>query len=134
MSRVMVFGTFDGLHPGHLNFFKQAKSYGSDLIIVIARDKNVVSIKGHLPKYSEKERLLAVKKLFKNIDYVTVLLGQVKNPYAIIEKHKPKIICLGYDQAGFADNLKNEYPVIKVIRLKPYYPKIYKSSIINHKS
>lgn len=134
MSRVMVFGTFDGLHPGHLNFFKQAKSYGSDLIIVVARDQNVVSIKGHLPKYSEKERLQAIEKLFKNIDSVKVLLGQVKNPYAIIEKHKPKIICLGYDQSGFADNLKNEYPVIKVIRLKPYYPKIYKSSIINHKS
>jgi len=27
MKKVLVFGTFDGLHPGHINFFEQAKSW-----------------------------------------------------------------------------------------------------------
>ena len=24
-GKIMVFGTFDGLHPGHLDFFRQAR-------------------------------------------------------------------------------------------------------------
>ena len=42
-KRIMVFGTFDGLHKGHLNFFKQAKNFAENsfLIVSVARDKNV---------------------------------------------------------------------------------------------
>jgi len=28
MKKILVFGTFDGLHSGHLNFLEQAKKYG----------------------------------------------------------------------------------------------------------
>ena len=56
-NKVMVFGTFDILHPGHLNFFKQAREFGNFLIAVIARDKTVLKIKGRLPKNNEKKRL-----------------------------------------------------------------------------
>ena len=34
MAKVMVFGTFDGVHPGHENFFEQAKQHGDYLIAV----------------------------------------------------------------------------------------------------
>ena len=39
----MVFGTFDGLHKGHINFFQQAVKLAKNsyLIVSIARDKNV---------------------------------------------------------------------------------------------
>ena len=37
----MVFGTFDILHPGHLDFFKQAREYGDEVVCVIARNINV---------------------------------------------------------------------------------------------
>lgn len=133
MSRVMVFGTFDGLHPGHLNFFKQANKFGKSLIIIIARDKNVLAIKGHLPKYSEKERLKAVKKLFEEIESTKVSFGQLKNPYSVIDKFRPKTICLGYDQKVFVKKLKEKYRSIEIIRLRPYRSKIYKSSLINSK-
>jgi cytidyltransferase-like protein len=45
---VMVFGTFDFLHKGHLNFFKQARSLAKNpyLIASVARDYNVKRIKG----------------------------------------------------------------------------------------
>ena len=45
-TKIMIFGTFDGLHKGHLNFFKQAKNFiqNSFLIVSIARDKNVYKI------------------------------------------------------------------------------------------
>ncbi|MCH9030625.1 MAG: adenylyltransferase/cytidyltransferase family protein [Bacteroidetes bacterium] len=53
---VMIFGTFDILHKGHLNLFDQAKKHGDFLIAVIARDKTVVKVKDREPKHNEKER------------------------------------------------------------------------------
>ena len=41
MKRVLIFGTFDGIHEGHLNLFKQAKKYGDYLIVVVGRDENI---------------------------------------------------------------------------------------------
>ena len=65
MVRVMVFGTFDGLHQGHLNFFKQARnlSKNSYLIVSVARDKNVKKIKGRLPYLNEKKKACLSKEM-----------------------------------------------------------------------
>ena len=47
-TRIMVFGTFDGIHRGHLHFFKQARGLVKNpyLIVSVARDVNVKRIKG----------------------------------------------------------------------------------------
>lgn len=124
----MVFGTFDGLHAGHLNFFQQAKTQGDYLIIIVARNSNVKKIKGHLPKLDEKKRLVNVKAAGIGDK---VILGEIKNPYAVIKKFKPEIICLGYDQNSFCQNLKSSFSKVKVTRLKSYKPTIYKSSKMN---
>ena len=83
MKRVLVFGTFDGLHPGHINFFDQAKARGDCLIAVVARDITVNQVKGRFPKRSELLRLKAVKQC-KLIDQA--VLGELGNPYAVIKK------------------------------------------------
>ena len=44
MKSVLVFGAFDGLHPGHLDFFLQAKKFGDHLIVSVGTDKNVEKI------------------------------------------------------------------------------------------
>jgi cytidyltransferase-like protein len=124
--KVMVFGTFDILHKGHLNFFKQAGKYGDYLIAVIARDKTVKQVKGILPHHKEKIRLNQVKK---HVD--KAVLGMIKNKYKVIEKYKPDIICLGYDQKEFINGLK-KYK-IPVKKLKPYKPHIHKSSKLRKK-
>ncbi|MCX6707322.1 MAG: adenylyltransferase/cytidyltransferase family protein, partial [Candidatus Woesearchaeota archaeon] len=62
---VLVFGTFDILHPGHLNFFDQARKAGgegSKLVVVVARDFNSKKAKGIFPLNNERARLDAVKK------------------------------------------------------------------------
>lgn len=129
MKKVMVFGTFDIVHPGHISFFKQAKKYGDYLIVVVGRDKTVKKIKGRTPKHSEKIRLKKIKKV-ELID--KVILGYLGNPYKIIQKYKPDIICLGYDQNSFVgelpDALKKYKIKSKILRLKPFKPEIYKSS------
>ena len=56
MKKVMVFGSFDILHQGHLYFLNEARRFGEELIVVIARDETILKVKGHKPKYNEKER------------------------------------------------------------------------------
>lgn len=121
----MLFGTFDILHKGHLNLFEQAKKFGDQLIIVIARNKTVKKVKSKLPKYDEKERLAKVKEKIKHLN-AKVILGQIRNKQKIIEKHQPDIICLGYDQISFTDKLRELKIPIK--KLKPYKEHKYKSS------
>ncbi|MBI3290707.1 adenylyltransferase/cytidyltransferase family protein [Candidatus Falkowbacteria bacterium] len=125
MKKVMVFGTFDKIHLGHINLFEQAKKYGDYLIVVVARDQNVKKIKGHLPERNEEQRLKEIKK--ENL-VAKAVLGHPNNPYKVIADEKPDVICLGYDQDSYDRYLKEIFPDIEATRLKPYKPEIYKSS------
>ncbi len=135
MNRILVFGTFDGLHPGHINFFEQAKKLGDRLIAVVARDVTVQNVKGHLPRKNENERLADVE----NCEIVDeALLGNLDDPYAIIKKINPDIIALGYDQnsftAGLPEYIKKENLNIEITRLKPFEPDRYHSSLVSWKN
>ncbi|MFN3301653.1 MAG: adenylyltransferase/cytidyltransferase family protein [Patescibacteria group bacterium] len=133
MRKVLVFGTFDRLHPGHLNFLQQAKKYGQ-LFIVVARDKTVKKLKKKNPIENERERVKNLKKLKIARK---VILGNLTDKYQVIKKIRPEIICLGYDQKFFVKNLPKKIKEFglktKIIRLKPYKPNIYKSSKIKQK-
>jgi FAD synthetase len=126
---VMVFGTFDILHHGHINFFTQAKKYGNYLIVIVARDKNVRKSKGKNSKYDESTRLVRVRKL-KIVNKAK--LGDLYDKFKVISEEKPDVICLGYDQkisiSDLQKKLGNLEVKAKVCRLKPYKPEIYKTS------
>lgn len=132
----MVFGTFDGLHKGHLFFLKQARRLASEpfLIVSVARDRNVVKIKGKYPVFSEKKRISLVRK--SGLADKVVLAGLQKHIPHIV-KEKPAIIALGYDQKAYIKNLKkdlkNKGILVKIIRLKPYRQNIYHSHLLNKK-
>ena len=133
--KIMVFGTFDILHPGHINFLEQAKKYGNYLIVVLARDENVKKIKGFFPRLDERAR----KKIVEALEMTDkVIYGDKKDYFKKIAENKPDIICLGYDQKipnNFKEELKKRGVVTKIIRMKAYKPKRYKSSIIiKHKA
>ena len=135
-TRIMVFGTFDGVHKGHLNFFRQAKKLSpkSFLIVSVARDKNVLKIKGRLPVLDEKKRVALIKK-YKIIDK-TVLSG-MKNHIPHIAREHPDIIALGYDQKNYIKNLKkdlkNKGILVKIVRLKSYKENIFKNYLLKIK-
>lgn len=129
MKKVMVFGTFDLLHPGHVHMLKEAKSYGDYLIVVIGLDKTVQKIKGKLPKHSEQERLQNLQKL-KLAD--KVILGNVSDKFKVIEDEQPNVIALGYDQKVLIENFTERLGKnIKVVRLTSFKPEVYKSSKIS---
>ncbi|MFA7653580.1 MAG: adenylyltransferase/cytidyltransferase family protein [Candidatus Magasanikbacteria bacterium] len=126
MTKVMVFGTFDIIHPGHIHMFKEAKQYGDYLVIAVARDQTVCDIKGKTPKYNENIRLQNVLELHLADK---VRLGCLEDKYQAIREEDPDIIALGYDQKAFVDNLALVIrPDAKIVRLQPYLPEIYKSS------
>lgn len=135
-EKILVFGTFDGVHEGHLNMFKQARKLSKSpyLIVSIARDINVLRIKNKIPFNNEKRRQALVKKTgFAD----KVVLGSLKNYLAHIVKESPDFIALGYDQIHYTENLKKDLKSLglnpKIRRLKPYKENIYKNSLLNKK-
>ncbi len=134
-KKVMAFGTFDYLHAGHENYLKKAAALGEQLIVVIARDRTAESIRGTCPDHSERQRLNRIKAL----PYVTkAVLGDLNDKYKVLKKHKPDVIVLGYDQFVFTQQLSKVLITLKsaaeIVRLKPYKPEMYKSSIIRETS
>lgn len=133
-TRIMIFGTFDGLHPGHFNFFKQARALAKRcfLIVSIARDKNVIKIKNKRPFLNEKQRMILVKKC-KLVD--KAVLSGTKNHIPHIVKAYPDIIALGYDQKAYVKNLKKDLKniTVKIMRLKPYKEQVYKNNLLKIK-
>lgn len=132
----MVFGTFDGLHKGHLDFFKQARKLAVPpfLVVSIARDKNVLKIKNKFPVLNEKKRMALVK----NCPLVDkVVLSGTEDHIPHIVRERPDIIALGYDQKDYVKNLKkdlkNKGIIVKVTRLLPYKAEIYKNNLLRIK-
>ena len=129
MKIVMAFGSFDLLHKGHLYYLNESKKHGDKLIVVVARDANIIKFKGKNPLYNEQERAKQVRKL-SIAD--KVILGNKVNIFDILSKIKPDVICLGYDQKvqknELEDELKKRNIKAEVIRIISYLPDTYKSS------
>ncbi len=121
---VLIGGTFDIIHGGHIHLMEKASKFG-DLIVVVARDENVKRIKGHPPIIPEEQRLAVVK----GIRYVNkAILG---NPgpdlLKIIEEVNPDYIVLGPDQILSESELQNRIKNLglktKIIRIPEYLDK-----------
>lgn len=131
---VLAFGSFDILHAGHENSLRQAKELGDKLIVILARDKTIRSVKGHAPLNNERKRL---KNLSQTGWADEIILGNHEDKHKIVLKIQPDIIALGYDQFVFTQTLQST--LIKhsldseIVRLTPYFPQVYKSSLLRAK-
>lgn len=93
-KKVLIGGTFDLLHPGHIHYVRKAHEKGL-VYAVIARDSVVRRIKGREPVFDEKSRLTLVSSL----KYVyEAILGDEEDFMKPVIKVKPDIILLGPDQ------------------------------------
>ncbi len=62
ISKVFVSGSFDMLHSGHIEFFREAAQYG-DLYVALGSDKTIFELKGRSTVNNEQERLFMVKSV-----------------------------------------------------------------------
>lgn len=93
-KKVFVAGTFDILHPGHIEFLKEASKYGR-VYVTVARDSNSERIKGRKPINDEQTRL----EIIKSVRYVfDAILGDQEDFLKSVERINPDIIFLGPDQ------------------------------------
>jgi len=70
MNRIVVNGTFDVIHPGHLALLNYAKSLGDYLVVAIDTDARVKRLKGpKRPINNQQERKLLLENL-KAVDQV----------------------------------------------------------------
>ena len=132
--KVMCMGTFDILHPGHLDYFRQAKKHGDYLVVVVARDTNAIK-EGKKLRFGEKERHARVA-VVPIVD--KAVLGNEEDKLKIVEQEKPDVICLGYDQKVNEEKLKEALAqrglTPTIVRATAYFPEKYKSSLMTASS
>lgn len=132
-KKVLFFGTFDPLHAGHRHAFACAKALGDHLTVVVARDSVIVQEKNHQPRTAEHGRLAHVA-LDPSVDEA-VLGDQDALSYKLLRTLEFQILAVGYDQKPSNEGIyallkKQGLAHISVIRMAPYYPERYKSSLV----
>jgi FAD synthetase len=122
--KVLVFGTFDRLHPGHVFLLTEAAKRG-ELHVVVARDANVLRMKGKFPEQGEVQRKHALEEAFPDAH---VVLGDPEDFLRPVFLIQPDLILLGYDQKLPPGVRVKDLPC-PLERLPAFQPEKYKSSL-----
>jgi FAD synthetase len=119
---VLASGVFDLLHLGHVKFLEEAKKAGgknAELIVIVARDSTVQDTKRRKPIMPESQRRALVESL-RVVDAAVLGLEDF-DIGDVIERVKPDVIALGYDQVGMERRVReyvNKHGLsVKVVRL-----------------
>ena len=92
-TRVVAQGTFDLLHPGHVHYLREAREYGEEVHVIVARRANVTHKEP--PILSDEQRLEMVAAL-DSVDEAH--LGHLEDFFVPVERIDPDVILLGHDQ------------------------------------
>jgi len=130
---VLASGAFDLLHYGHVHYLANAKKAGGEnakLVVVVARDATVERLKGAKPVFLEDQRRALVEAL-KVVD--EAILGyEDMDMLRVIEKVKPDIVALGYDEGKIEEKLLELLAQrnldVKVVRVSRFEEKDLASS------
>lgn len=132
--RVLVAGTFEIIHPGHIALIQEAASLG-EVYVVVARDATVSKIRHRPPIVPEQQRLAVIQSV-KGVD-VALLGNENQEPFMILNTVKPNLILLGPNQNVTIEELEKWLKVrnlkIEIQRMATLYsrcPLCSTSSII----
>ena len=101
MKRRIVWcnGTFDILHPGHIELFKVGKSLGDKLIVATDTDEKIRQDKGASKPINNLCDRISMLQAIKYIDEV-FYFNDRKELEGLIELYSPDILLLGDDWRG----------------------------------
>lgn len=133
MKRVFAFGTFDGLHNGHVSYLHQAAAQGDSLTVVIGRDERVKQIKGQKPVLSETQRV----QLIESTGLADrVMLGGTGQPLEIFNSEQIDVAVLGFDQKFSEQALEQAAAKsgqhTRVVRARAFMPFIFQNHVLKH--
>ena len=97
MKTVMVYGTFDLIHPGHLYLLEEAKKMGDRLIVGVSTDEfNSIKHKSSFLAYEDR------KKMVEAIKYVDLVIPEKNWDQKIddIKKYNVDTLVMGDDWKG----------------------------------
>jgi len=97
MKTVLVYGTFDLLHPGHIYLLEEAKKFGDKLIVGVSTDEfNSIKHKSSFLAYEDR------KKMVEAIRHVDLVIPEEKWEQKIedIKKYNVDTIVMGDDWKG----------------------------------
>lgn len=100
----MASGVFDLIHTGHISYLEQAKSFGDELIVVIACDATVRR-KKHEPITPDTMRARIVGSL-KPVD--RAIIGRDGDMFETVREVRPDVIVIGFDQKFDIEQLESE--------------------------
>ena len=130
---VFIGGGFEVIHRGHLYTISHAKRLGDVLVVAVARDRTIRDRKGREPVSDENERLLLLSSL-RQVD--AAIMGVEGDIYETLEKVKPDIVVLGYDQHHLESDIEREARnrgfALKVVRLDSPDPRLKTSALLRN--
>ena len=121
MTTVMVNGTFDVLHPGHVALLNTARSYGDHLIVAIDTDRRVRELKGDKrPINNQNDRSIMLSAL-KAVDIVE-FFDSTEDLVKLMERYQPDVYVKGSDWKHDTQSTAHQYckEVIYYDRMEPY--------------
>jgi cytidyltransferase-like protein len=127
---VLAGGVFDIIHPGHIHTLNAAKALGDVLVVVVATANTAVKLKKRRPLHTEEQR----QELISSLSMVDLcIVGHEGDIFKTVEKVRPDIIALGYDQVHqekfIVDGCKNLNLEVRVARLQSPVPEFSSSKI-----
>ena len=128
---IFVGGGFEIIHYGHVYTLAKARNLGDALVVSVARDSTIRKRKSREPLIGEVDRGRLLSAL-RDVD--AAILGVEGDIYVTLEKVRPDVVALGYDQYHLEEDVKREAAKrgmkVKVVRLDSPYPKIKTSRIL----
>jgi len=113
MKKVITYGTFDLLHPGHINILKRAKALGDYLVVATSTDE-FNALKNKKSYHSFEMR----KLILEAIRYVDEVIPEDSWEQKTSDKqeHNIDVFVMGNDWKGEFDFLKEHCEVVYLPR------------------
>lgn len=117
---VMTNGCFDLLHPGHVQYLKEAKKLGDHLLVAVNSDESVKRLKGESRPINELASRMDMLAALASVDWVVSFSEDT--PEALISEVLPDVLVKGgdysEDEIAGAKQVKENGGVVKVLSFK----------------
>jgi rfaE bifunctional protein nucleotidyltransferase chain/domain len=92
---VFTNGVFDLLHPGHIRYLAEARSYGDALIVGVNSDRSVRANRGPNRPINRAEERVEILLALASVDAAVIF--DEDTPHAVITQIQPDILVKGAD-------------------------------------